>query len=812
MSKNFKQAIEKSDPVFESILQIMKIGRGDNRFDIDKERRFLSIVNQILDYYIQRDDISIRIPVIYFPISNENSQELCEEFITIKLGLFANIEWREFVCQQVKIIKHRGLMIRSDEKAPQVREMAKANHKYEINLRNILSSKIDLQETTTLIYSNFLLNSFCQFKEAQKRYNRKTVNKYWYLARFINEKYSSNNECPLSLIVEEPEAFYNLLTKKIGKQDEKEIENLVFFPCNSPDGDYSDFCNRIVQKSYLENFVNAGSGLHNVFIFRFSRKPYRLRRLLDVNNLMKEKLGIHGNDECYDYISFSYEEAALLFNHTKPAICNLVIGNDHDNTRQDFELLFNDAIESLDGKYILRRNEVAMCSTEEMVNRSKEILTSEAEIDETILSQIFTINRELWDQQSTTILTHFLDESDVCVVVGNYIDEMLKDQFKNWLIQQYDVENVQFATFGDLKGKLVNGKYQNGIQCKRIIVLSFRNDYTESIFHKYPNSFDPICINEDQKALVVSNLFILRPYYDWGHYNYTKALKKALKSEFRKERMTLMVNDLERPHNELLEDFYDEDNDRNYRQVQQATICYSDGSSRSFGRSEWMLYQYKDEERAILPLSDLADVYSDSAEGLSVQPIFNLINVINDEYLEKKKAEDTRSEKLFKEQKIYGLTEEQISNNIQLWKILLQRKIDAQTLESVYSDVMSHFKKEQQISFSAFSCWPNEDYGLPRSNKMQEYLIREYLGIKDPYLKLVRRLKAKSRNNTEAINANIRHFLSVALLSENYKESYMLLNDEIKDLLSLECAEDIEALIGLVSEKIYLEPIKSISL
>lgn len=808
MIKTFKQTIEASDPIFESILNIMKIGRGDDRFDIDKERSFLSVVNQILDYYIDREGDSLKIPVTYFPICNEDSPEVCEEFVTIKLGLFANKEWRDYVCNQLRIIANRGLSISSDEIAPKVREMAIANHKYEKNLETILSKEYRTPETNSFIYSNFILNSYNQYINAQKKYNRKTVNKYWYLARAI-EKYSRSNECPLTIITEEARDFYNLIMN-IGRNNERKIENLVFFPCNSPDGDYSDFCNRIVQKTYLDNFVNAGSGLRNVFIFRFSRKPYRLRRLLDVKNVMKEKLGIRSDDDNYDFISLSYDEAALLFNQDKPTICNISIGGNHDDMRQDFELLFNDVIDSLDGKYTLRRNEVAMCATKEMANRSKEILTSEAEIDETILSQIFTINRELWDHHST-ILTHFLDEPDLCVVVGNGIDEDLKKQFKNWLIQQYNVRNVQFATFGDLKGRLVNGKYQNGIQCKRIIVLSFRNDYTESIFHKYPNSFDPLCINKGQKALVVSNMFIMRPYFDWGHYNYTKALKKILKSEFRKEKMTLTVNKLVRPHNELLEDFYDEDNDRNYRQVQQITITYPNSSSRSFNRSEWMLYQLNNDERAILPLSDLADLYSDSVEGLAIQPISSLISIITDDYLETKKAEDTNSEKLFKEQPIYALTEEQKDSNVQLWKILLQRKIDERTIEVVFDEIMSNFSSEQRISFNAFSQWPNEDYGLPRSNRMQEYLIRNYLGIKDPYLRVVRRLKAKSRNNTEAINANIRHFLSVGLLSNDYSAIYNSLNEEIRDLLSLESAEDVKALIELVSENIKLEPIKSIS-
>lgn len=489
----------------------------------------------------------------------------------------------------------------------------------------------------------------------------------------------------------------------------------------------------------------------------------------------------------------------------------MTIGGDLDDTRKEFEFLFNNIIGGLDSKFILRRNEVAMCATEEMADRCKQILSSEAEFDETILSPFFSINIELWNQYST-ILTHFLDELSVCVVVGNYIDEGLKAQFQDWLIEQYNVISVQFATFADLKGRLMNGKYKNSIPLKRIIILSFRNDYTESIFHKYPNSFDPICINEDQKALVVSNLFVLRPYYDWGRYNYTKALKKTLKSEFRKEKMTLMVKDLDRPHNELLEDFYDEDNDRNYRQIQQITITYPDSSTKSYNRSEWMLYQWNTDKRAILPLSDLADLYSDSAEELSVQPLSSLINFITDEYLVTKKAEDTRSEKLFKEQPLYALSGEQKTSNVQLWKILLLRKIEERTIEHVYSDIMSQFNNEQRISFNSFSQWTNEDYGLPRSNRMQDYLIRSYLGIKDPYLRLVRRLKAKSRNNTEIINANIRHFLSIGLLSDNYISSYNSLNDDIRDLLSLESASDVKALLELVGEKIHLEPIKSISI
>ena len=75
MIKTFDQAIETKDPVFENILEIMKIGRRDNH-NIDNERYFLLVVNLIIDYYIGRDDNSLKIPVIYFPVNGQGENSV----------------------------------------------------------------------------------------------------------------------------------------------------------------------------------------------------------------------------------------------------------------------------------------------------------------------------------------------------------------------------------------------------------------------------------------------------------------------------------------------------------------------------------------------------------------------------------------------------------------------------------------------------------------------------------------------------------------------------------------------------------------
>lgn len=93
---------------------------------------------------------------------------------------------------------------------------------------------------------------------------------------------------------------------------------------------------------------------------------------------------------------------------------------------------------------------------------------------------------------------------------------------------------------------------------------------------------------------------------------------------------------------------------------------------------------------------------------------------------------------------------------------------------------------------------------------MQKYLVEDYLGIRPPYLNLIRRIKERTKSDTESITINIRHFLSVALLNRNFSNIYNSLNDETLDLLGISEPKDIENIIDDVSEKIVFESVKTI--
>lgn len=794
---DFKKAIHTKDPVFESILEVMKAGRGDSQ-EIESAKQFLMVINQVINYYTNREDQELKIPILYFPICNSNSQELCEEFVSLKMGLFSNSEHTSEICSVLERNNH--LRIYTHMSNEQI-ELARKEFDFERNhLLNILHN-FHLQSNNigkSLIFSDNLKDRYEQYRIARNRNNRRSAGWFWYLSRAINGDYRRDLGSPLSLINEDNcENFYNTIVDR----EDCDLKNLFIFPCRGADGNYSNFIEAI-QKGYLNDYVNVGNGIRNVFVFRFSRKPFRLRRQFDNKDYFQKQI----SDNSIDFITFNYDEAALLFNKKESEIKKLIVKSETEAEKL-FEPIFDNIIASLDKDYIIRCNEASLCITQDSIDYFTNKLSSESETDETILSQILTLNKGLWEKKTDTYLSHFLDGNDVCIILANGIDTFIKEQVSDWIKKQYCVDNVHFATFGDLRGYLDTDIYKNRIESKRILILSFRNDYTESIFHKYPNSFDPICVNHDQKILIIENHFIMGQYYDIGWNNYCKATNKVLKSVFRVNNMRPQFIRTRESNREIIEDTYDEFYDRNSRAIQQIKVTFSDDTKRLFPHNEWMIYKSNNSKLSVLPLSDLADIYASSLEKLSLQPMAMLVNLIYDTFIETERDRDIQSERFFKENPAYGLSPAEIENELQLWKILLKKKFEELSPEVVYEQIMT---ADLKVGYSVFLKWPNKDYGLPKFNRLQERLIRDYLKIKDPYLTLVRRIKERNRDNRESINTHIKLFLSQGLVSNNYSGIFQSTNEETREILGLDSPSDIARIITLINNNIKLEPIKTI--
>lgn len=797
---DFRNALQSRDSNFESILEIMKLRKNPEK--IDSVRNLLLTTNLILNFFMNREDETLKIPVIYFPICEEYAQELCEDFVTLKLGLFSNKEWTYTIAQSLSGTEFN---IPADVKTKRQFNIAWENHKFENKLSEILTRSINefVDYGKSLIYSENLLKSYKEYSECV--YNNRVVNRYWYLRNAIScKRQFLIAPCPLSLIYGDSNEFYNMIVEDGGKHH---IENIVIFPTKTADGRYTNFCADSFQKPYLDDFVNSGCGLKNVLFFCFSRKPYRLRRLFDFKQRMKERIQIFDEDS-YEFISFTYEESLLLSGKVERPHLTINICKDNNEIQEDYETIFDDMTKGLD-RAVSRRNEMSICFDKVLSEKYTPRLIDEIEVDENLLNEIFRINNRLWKSDAETVIRQFVFNSDVFIITGNDIDEELKDSCGDFLKGNYGAKMVSFGTFGDLRGYQINGVYKNEIKCNKIIIMSFRNDYTNSIFHKYPNSFDPYCINDDQQLIEISNYFYLRQYYYWGRYNYGKAIRHILKSEFRKLKMKPFLVNYEKPTKKITEDTREEENDRNVtRTIKKIKVYYLNGSIQEFGKSEWIIYKYC-EHIGISTLSDLYDLY-ESTKDLYIQPLSYLVRQVYNQCVVVGKERDTRSEKVFKEQPLYNLTPEEINSNTQLWKILLSKRVKKLGCRNVFEDIMSNFNERYRVSYHSFKRWMEPEYGIPRARRVQKFLVENYLGIRPPYINLIRRMKERNRTDTEEITINIRHFLNIALLNNNTETVFDALSDEIRDLLDINEPNDIKRIITDVKEIINFEPVKLI--
>lgn len=749
----FDEALNITDHNFENILEIMKLKRDSHQ--IESLRKLLCTINHIVDFYLEKDDDELKVIVSYFPLCSEFAQEVSEEFICLKFGLYLNEEWQSIIAKK---LNHSFLYVPSDIRTQKQKTLIKENYHFEKSLSKILSrtNKEYYGHGETLLFSESINRAFLDFKEAQKTSNRKFAYKYWYLSHAITDYNSSQSSCPLQIIYRNADELYDEL---LSNSHSKKVENMVVFPMRTPDGRYSDFCSDFFQKPYLEDFANNSLGLRNVFFFCFSRKPYRLRRLFDFKQRMKEYIQIN-DDLIYDFISFTHDESAILFDKKTDKISLVNIGEEINDIQQDYELLLDDVTNGLDNE-ILKRNEMSLCLSPESSESYCENLIDETETDEILLKEILSQNFSLWEKDAAIKIKHFVFQRKVFVVLGNNFSQELQNSFKSQLINLYGALSVEFGTFADLRGYNDNGAYCNQIKSKRILVMSLRNDCTESIFHKYPNSFDPFCINEEQQLMVVRNYFYLRNYFDWGQYNYTKALKKILKSDFRASQMKPEIKDFKKPSKKQPTDTREDELDRNTysRSASYIQVAFENGTTQSYLRSEWVLYK-TETTRDVAPLYDIPEIL-ESCKEVKIQPLTPLIKHIYKTFIDLEKDTDSRSERMFKEQESYGLSPEEISSDVQLWKILLAKRVEETSHRAVYEEIMSHFNERYKVSFHSFKRWLEPDYGIPRARKMQKYLVENYLGIRPPYINLIRRIKERTKSDTETVTLNIRHFLRI---------------------------------------------------
>lgn len=783
-----KDILDSKTPQFNVIMEILKL-KNENA---ERGRNMLCVIDHVIDYYINRENDDLMIPVVYMPYSEEWAQRLCEEYVCIKLFLYSDSVYLRNLKAHVSANKNTYPSSENNNITKTQSRLAGEKCSFYQKLCPILEElskfNTDLCQTS-ILYSKGVANDFSKYEKATRPNSRNYQEfKYWYLALFLRKMSDwSKGGATLCLDDLSPKGFTSTL-KDNRKNENVSLTNIILFPTDNA-GSFDKDCISSFQWARLNNYKQFYPSLRNVFIFSFSPKPYRLQRIFDFKKKLKDRMQIH-NDKVLDFVSFTPGEVDNIFGRH----CN----TDRITTKNgSYQVKLEDVLSE---KFILRRNEAALCVDNEMTKVYAQVLQTETECPEYVLNFVTEpLNNQIVDETLYRI-QHFVYEKDVFVVLGYELNEQLVSKFRDWLLNKMGANNVTFGSYKDLKPGAA--PYRNKIAEDRILIMSLRDHYTNTPFHRYPNSFDPYCVNPNQLVLQIVNNYAFGDNYQYGLYAYNKQLLKALDSPFRKKMLPVEVINITEPAKPR-DDDYDMEVDRSNNRFVPLSVIYQDGAKRQYVRSEWMYYEFNG-DKGISPLSDLMDIFADEA-GLKIQPLSQFIDVIKESFLDKER--DLKEEKRFREAPEFGLSQEEKDGDMELWKLLLKKKQDEKTPETVYSEI----GLKDEISHNAYLRWTESDYGLQRSKALQKKVIVDYLKLDHIYLRYVRNIKRLSTNNAEETNSIIRKFLLQALLNSNISEVYSSLEDDAKELLYINDENDIKTIIDAVNKVKKIRQVKQIS-
>ena len=590
------------------------------------------------------------------------------------------------------------------------------------------------------------------------------------------------------------------------------IQNLFVFLSRSTNGRFSEAYS--FQKPRIERLNKLGAGIKNAFYFYFSTKPYKLQRQLTWK-LMNAADILHENvKEMKDFISISSEEADFIFRRIRKQ-SNIIIQQEE---LVDFKTLADDALDACEYN-VQARNDLAICFDEYSQNLFREQFRNTIDDIDALYFDVFLKNiKETWENKVLPEIISFLNgQTEVCLILDYFMLDCYKQHIVS-VFHSYGI-SVLIETFKSLKYKTSDGKYISNNPSNKIIVLSYQGHYVGRPYNRYPNSFDPIYLREDQELLNVINTFVFDPYYMIHRYDYLKTLKNILLSDYRKNCLRCTIQLPKRP-NRKIDDSRDYSTSRsgNSRRTNQnyKRYCASTDSGKSIKMAESDYIICKENNlfstEQIRPVSSLNSLMQENEQAFLICPLSKLQETLGS--ILKQSEDEIKNDELYiRKDERYGLTDDEILSENELWVMLLRRKVELKGVDTVFTEVMEKIPYSEQIKRQSFDRWytQNNDMILPRSRRMQDVLFH-YLSIGTPYDKIIRRKKAQKGTKTEQKNAMLRSFICNNLFTNDYKQSFERLSDGVKDMLGIDNQGDLEALIDLLKKEIDYIEIKKISI
>jgi len=410
-------------------------------------------------------------------------------------------------------------------------------------------------------------------------------------------------------------------------------------------------------------------------------------------------------------------------------------------------------------------------------------------------NKFFSLLKYVWKTKIKIEIENFIENSSSVIFV---FPKDIPQIYKNSIVNEFNKKNLNITTccLDDLK---VHSKVE------KFVVFQYRS--ANSRFRLYPNSFDPLPLNNEQESLTIINNLTHGNFLEWDNFWWLRAKNGLLYSKFRKENLGWEKTKLARPTSLNVKLLIDEADEESISYQADRCRVYFLDKTKDFFANERVICEIENERR-IVELRNIADL-----ENISIQVLSELVEQVKSLISDKIEA-NSNVENIIRRDSKYELSENEINSNIELWKILLNRKVSMFGFEKVYNEIFSSEGNSERISLNTFKQWNNLDGTmiLPRSRKDQKHLLT-YLGFQlgSIYHRIISSKKISSINGSRLLNTQIENILRKALLKAiDFKtfDSLIEENTDIFTLLDINDIGDLKALIDLL--EINLTKVKRI--
>ena len=766
----FQNLIQGERGLFPSVCEMMLHSQ------VESGRSFLCAMNNIVDHFVNKGGSAndINYQIIYVPTSPKWARELLVRFLIHKIALTTSTRLSTLAKMKSSGPLHlpEGLSSRTKQF-----KLLQAERQYFFNIKRLFDGKIP---------TDSLANKSLFVVQDKDITTRKQDKNPWLELLYTTDIIHGNGNA----LVTTTQTAHDIESLIRSNRDcIPKIDNIFIF--------HSQNRGRITNSynyDQLKRLNQYGMGIKNCFVFYISERPFRLYYTIDnIKYSLSSHLlnkDVRKYDDFDGFITFSPDEIDLFFKRTR--LQNVYVIDPPERIAFTAEL--DSYFEELAHNYKIK-NSLSLAFTPE----SQSVFLSECNDQagthmEQLVNPFLNYYSQFWEDEIQKEINNYIGDSyAVAFVLPPGIDKPYKKALKQAFLSP--TRKITIATYDQLK---------EGIKADLVILFTFR--YTDIKYKSFPNSFDPIPLKNGQRGLTIINRLTHNRYYEWNKHFYDKDYNGALFSSFRKDVIGWSKKVVPRPIlPDILSDIDEAEADAREYMAERCTVYFNHGQSKRLS-ADRVLYE-DGQHYNICTLKELP-----FEEGMKIQMLDELVDQIRDS-LVKKTDSSLKSEGYIRKDPTYNLSDDEIKSDIELWKILLKRKVDENGVEVTYNAI---FPQNKEITLRSFEKWFDFDYPmiLPRSRKSQNSLLT-YLGFNlgSPYHRVILTKKLMKNSNTRLLNSQIESLLqSILMVSSVNDEQFEELveeHSEILTLLEINNAVDINILVQLLDIK--LKTVKDIS-